>query len=85
MKGEEHILVNFPIDTSLKKKAHSAVVKKNVMSVHPKSRVYFGDSEDGKCAHCRLCKYTKKSPVNIKKACPAPSKVEQLVTIKTSL
>ena len=25
MKGEEHILVNFPIDTSLKKKAHSAV------------------------------------------------------------
>jgi len=26
MKGEEHILVNFPIDTSLKKKAHSALV-----------------------------------------------------------
>ena len=25
MKGEEHILVNFPIDTSLKKKAHSAM------------------------------------------------------------
>ena len=25
MKGEEHILVNFPIDTSLKKKAHSAL------------------------------------------------------------
>ena len=27
MKGEEHILVNFPIDTSLKKKAHSALMK----------------------------------------------------------
>ena len=26
MKGEEHILVNFPIDTSLKKKAHSALI-----------------------------------------------------------
>ena len=26
MKGEEHILVNFPIDTSLKKKAHSAMI-----------------------------------------------------------
>ena len=25
MKGEEHILVNFPIDTYLKKKAHSAL------------------------------------------------------------
>ena len=25
MKGEEHILVNFPIDTSLKKKAHSGM------------------------------------------------------------
>ncbi len=25
MKCEEHILVNFPIDTSLKKKAHSAM------------------------------------------------------------
>ena len=25
MKGEEHILVNFPIDTSLKKKVHSAL------------------------------------------------------------
>ena len=25
MKGEEHILVNIPIDTSLKKKAHSAM------------------------------------------------------------
>ena len=30
MKGEEHILVNFPIDTSLKKKAHSAMEAKNL-------------------------------------------------------
>ena len=27
MKGEEHILVNFPIDTSPKKKTHSAVMR----------------------------------------------------------
>ena len=26
MKGEEHIWVNFPIDTSLKKKVHSAML-----------------------------------------------------------
>ena len=44
------------------------VAKKNVTPLHPKSRVweYFGDSEDGKCAHCLLCKYAKKTPVNIK-------------------
>ena len=28
MKGEEDILANFPIDTSLKKKAHSAMSNK---------------------------------------------------------
>ena len=35
MKGEEHILVNFPIDTSLKKKAHSALGRKSLVPHQP--------------------------------------------------
>ena len=33
MKGEEHILVNFPIDTSLKKKTHSALIQQQACKV----------------------------------------------------
>ena len=38
------------------------------MPAFPKSKVweYFGDSEDGTSAHCLLCKYSKKTQVNLK-------------------
>ena len=39
MKGEEHILVNFPIDTSLKKKAHSALCE-YANSFHSKKKPF---------------------------------------------
>ena len=48
MKGEEHILVNFPIDTSLKKKAHSALSNhENLLSNH--ENLLLNHENDGRC------------------------------------
>ena len=57
MKGEEHILVNFPIDTSLKKKAHSA------MSIHPVCIKMERRQGRGRCsAGCGECTAFKSLP-----------------------
>ena len=50
MKGEEDILANFPIDTSLKKKAHSALTKSHAN--------YFQRSDDGNDVYFDIIKDT---------------------------